>query len=186
MILGCYPSSLQHHYYSPIHTQIHELPASYIVTMGSSSLSSSLKDSDKKKKKNTKLKTDTASENKSTLHEQDENCRRHVEEAVESSATEAIQEEDKLEMSGQKSKSVVKDEQEKSATDDDQEGDDDDQNEENDETNILTETPFASLGVCEPLVDACNHLGWSSATLIQEKVLPDALSGRDIIGTCII
>jgi ATP-dependent RNA helicase DDX47/RRP3 len=50
------------------------------------------------------------------------------------------------------------------------------------EEDILTETSFASLGVCEPLVDACNHLGWKAATRIQERVLPDALNGRDIIG----
>jgi ATP-dependent RNA helicase DDX47/RRP3 len=55
---------------------------------------------------------------------------------------------------------------------------------ENDEQNdgIVTQTSFQSLGVCEALVDACNHLGWKSATRIQEKVLPDALAGRDIIG----
>ncbi len=59
----------------------------------------------------------------------------------------------------------------------------DDQNRvDENEMDILTETSFASLGVCEPLVDACNHLGWKGATRIQEKVLPDALSGRDIIG----
>jgi len=50
------------------------------------------------------------------------------------------------------------------------------------DTGILTETSFQSLGVCEAIVEACDHLGWKSATRIQEKVLPDALSGRDIIG----
>lgn len=47
---------------------------------------------------------------------------------------------------------------------------------------ILTETTFKSLGVCEPLCDACDKLGWKFSTRIQEKVLPDALLGRDIIG----
>ena len=47
---------------------------------------------------------------------------------------------------------------------------------------ILTETSFASLGVCEAICEACDKLGWKNATRIQEKVLPDALQGRDIIG----
>ncbi len=50
------------------------------------------------------------------------------------------------------------------------------------ETGILTDTSFASLGVCEPLCDACHKLGWKNATRIQETVLPEALQGRDIIG----
>jgi ATP-dependent RNA helicase DDX47/RRP3 len=49
-------------------------------------------------------------------------------------------------------------------------------------TDILTETTFKSLGVCEPLCDACDSLGWKYATTIQEQVLPEALKGRDIIG----
>jgi ATP-dependent RNA helicase DDX47/RRP3 len=55
-------------------------------------------------------------------------------------------------------------------------------NNDNSDKGIVTDTSFASLGVCESLVEACNHLGWKSATKIQEKVLPDALQGRDIIG----
>jgi len=51
-----------------------------------------------------------------------------------------------------------------------------------DEPDIVTKTSFKSLGVCDALVEACDNLGWSSATRIQEKVLPDALKGRDIIG----
>ncbi|CAJ1957254.1 unnamed protein product [Cylindrotheca closterium] len=50
------------------------------------------------------------------------------------------------------------------------------------EVGILTETSFASLGVCEAICEACDKLGWANATRIQEKVLPDALQGRDIIG----
>mmetsp|Transcript_63955 Transcript_63955/g.71471 ORF Transcript_63955/g.71471 Transcript_63955/m.71471 type:complete len:565 (-) Transcript_63955:104-1798(-) len=53
---------------------------------------------------------------------------------------------------------------------------------EKDEPDIITETSFKSLGVCEALVEACDNLGWKSATRIQEKVLRDALDGRDIIG----
>lgn len=50
------------------------------------------------------------------------------------------------------------------------------------EVGILTETSFASLGVCEAICEACDKLGWKNATRIQEKVLPDALQGRDIVG----
>jgi ATP-dependent RNA helicase DDX47/RRP3 len=54
--------------------------------------------------------------------------------------------------------------------------------EKSESTGVLTETTFKSLGVCEPLCNACDKLGWKYATRIQEKVLPDALQGRDIIG----
>eukprot|EP00934_Nitzschia_sp_Nitz4_P008877 Nitzschia sp. Nitz4//scaffold252_size28738//21085//22617//NITZ4_008100-RA/size28738-processed-gene-0.29-mRNA-1//-1//CDS//3329544278//8867//frame0 len=47
---------------------------------------------------------------------------------------------------------------------------------------VLTETSFASLGVCEPLQKALQTMGWTTATNIQAQVLPDALKGRDIIG----
>jgi len=50
------------------------------------------------------------------------------------------------------------------------------------DTGVLTQVSFKTLGVCDALVDACNQLGWESATRIQEKVLPEALAGRDIIG----
>ncbi|KAG7366576.1 ATP-dependent RNA helicase [Nitzschia inconspicua] len=65
---------------------------------------------------------------------------------------------------------------------DDNENDDNRDNQDDNDTGIVTQTSFQSLGVCESLVDACTHLGWTSATKIQEKVLPDALQGRDIIG----
>lgn len=68
-----------------------------------------------------------------------------------------------------------------SNVDDDGDGDDNANNNNNDDE-ILTETSFESLGVCKPLIEACNHLGWTAATRIQEKVLPDALNGRDVIG----
>lgn len=51
-----------------------------------------------------------------------------------------------------------------------------------DDGGIITETTFRDLGVCEALCEACDKLGWKSATKIQEKVLPEALQGRDIIG----
>jgi ATP-dependent RNA helicase DDX47/RRP3 len=56
------------------------------------------------------------------------------------------------------------------------------QKEEEEATGIMTEASFKSLGVCEALCEACDKLGWKNATRIQEKVLPDALQGRDIIG----
>jgi ATP-dependent RNA helicase DDX47/RRP3 len=55
-------------------------------------------------------------------------------------------------------------------------------NESSNDSDILTESSFKSLGVCEALCEACDKLGWKSATRIQESVLPDALKGRDIIG----
>mmetsp|Transcript_338 Transcript_338/g.721 ORF Transcript_338/g.721 Transcript_338/m.721 type:complete len:524 (-) Transcript_338:52-1623(-) len=47
---------------------------------------------------------------------------------------------------------------------------------------IVTQTTFKELGVCDAIVEACDNLGWKSATRIQEKVLLDALRGRDVIG----
>jgi len=51
-----------------------------------------------------------------------------------------------------------------------------------DEEDIITKTSFKELGVCDAIVEACDNLGWTSATRIQEKVLVDALNGRDIVG----
>lgn len=51
-----------------------------------------------------------------------------------------------------------------------------------DQASILTEKNFAQLGVCETLCDACDRLEWKTATRIQADVLPEALTGRDIIG----
>lgn len=41
---------------------------------------------------------------------------------------------------------------------------------------------FAELGVCEPLCEACNALGYPNPTEIQTEAIPYALEGRDIIG----
>lgn len=41
---------------------------------------------------------------------------------------------------------------------------------------------FHQLGVIEPLCDACAALGYKLPTPIQQKVVPHALEGRDIIG----
>mmetsp|Transcript_6733 Transcript_6733/g.11864 ORF Transcript_6733/g.11864 Transcript_6733/m.11864 type:complete len:461 (+) Transcript_6733:48-1430(+) len=41
---------------------------------------------------------------------------------------------------------------------------------------------FASLGVVEEVVQACDKLGWTSPTQIQREALPYALKGRDVIG----
>ena len=60
--------------------------------------------------------------------------------------------------------------------------DDTNDTEDNNEQDIVTQTTFKELGVCDAIVEACDNLGWKSATRIQEKVLKDALSGRDVIG----
>eukprot|EP00523_Entomoneis_sp_CCMP467_P019694 CAMPEP_0168818604 /NCGR_PEP_ID=MMETSP0726-20121227/7842_1 /TAXON_ID=265536 /ORGANISM="Amphiprora sp., Strain CCMP467" /LENGTH=508 /DNA_ID=CAMNT_0008870935 /DNA_START=21 /DNA_END=1547 /DNA_ORIENTATION=+ len=61
-------------------------------------------------------------------------------------------------------------------------------------SSVVTTDTFASLGVCEPLQEACQKLGWTYATQIQAQVLPEALlaqkndtkndntTPRDIIG----
>lgn len=41
---------------------------------------------------------------------------------------------------------------------------------------------FQSLGVCSIICEALLRMQWKFATSIQEKSLPSALSGRDIIG----
>ena len=40
--------------------------------------------------------------------------------------------------------------------------------------------PFASLGVCPPLIAALNHAGLTAPTPVQEQVLPAVLAGRDV------
>jgi hypothetical protein len=52
----------------------------------------------------------------------------------------------------------------------------------NGDDGIISEKAFGQLGVCEALCEATQLMGWKNATRIQEKVLPDALAGRDIIG----
>jgi ATP-dependent RNA helicase DDX47/RRP3 len=44
------------------------------------------------------------------------------------------------------------------------------------------EATFASLGLCDQLVQACKSLGWTKPSEIQRNTLPPALEGRDIIG----
>ncbi|KXJ11593.1 probable ATP-dependent RNA helicase DDX47 [Exaiptasia diaphana] len=44
------------------------------------------------------------------------------------------------------------------------------------------ETSFKSLGVVEPLCEACEQLGWKAPTIIQKESIPLALEGKDIIG----
>ena len=51
-----------------------------------------------------------------------------------------------------------------------------------DEQDMLTKTTFASLGLSEAVCEAASKVGWECATRIQSKVLPVALSGRDVIG----
>ena len=42
-------------------------------------------------------------------------------------------------------------------------------------------TPFASLGLPEPLARACESLGFASPTPIQQQAIPPALAGRDLL-----
>ena len=44
------------------------------------------------------------------------------------------------------------------------------------------EVTFQSLGLSEPLCEACKEMGFSKPTPIQQEALPWALQGRDIIG----
>ncbi|KNA17551.1 hypothetical protein SOVF_078560 [Spinacia oleracea] len=41
---------------------------------------------------------------------------------------------------------------------------------------------FKELNICEPLIEACNRLGWTAPTKIQADSIPHALEGKDIIG----
>ena len=41
---------------------------------------------------------------------------------------------------------------------------------------------FESLGLSEPLCEACREMGYTKPTPIQQEALPWALQGRDIIG----
>ena len=45
-----------------------------------------------------------------------------------------------------------------------------------------TTKTFASLGLAPALCEACDELGWKTASLIQAQAIPYALEGRDIIG----
>jgi ATP-dependent RNA helicase DDX47/RRP3 len=41
---------------------------------------------------------------------------------------------------------------------------------------------FASLGVIEPLCEACAKLGFVQPTPIQQEAIPAALQGSDVVG----
>ncbi|KAJ4843336.1 hypothetical protein Tsubulata_026709 [Turnera subulata] len=40
---------------------------------------------------------------------------------------------------------------------------------------------FEELGICEPLAEACDRLGWKNPTKIQVEAIPHALEGRDFL-----
>jgi ATP-dependent RNA helicase DDX47/RRP3 len=103
-----------------------------------------------------------------------------VEEAAASGDVPATKEEDvnQEEVVQKEESSSVAEQQEEKGETDPQETTEDDPN----DVGIMTDSSFKSLGVCEALCDACDKLGWKNATRIQERVLPDALKGRDIIG----
>ncbi|KAK0438770.1 P-loop containing nucleoside triphosphate hydrolase protein [Armillaria borealis] len=50
------------------------------------------------------------------------------------------------------------------------------------ETETESTATFESLGLSEPLLDAVRKLGYKQPTPIQQKCIPPALEGRDIIG----
>jgi len=50
------------------------------------------------------------------------------------------------------------------------------------ETMVTGSKTFEELGVCEPLVLACQQMGFTKPTQIQQESIPMALAGRDIIG----
>ncbi|XP_068635254.1 DEAD-box ATP-dependent RNA helicase 10-like [Aristolochia californica] len=41
---------------------------------------------------------------------------------------------------------------------------------------------FKSLGLCDPLAEACESLGWKAPSKIQADAIPHALEGKDLIG----
>ncbi|KAG9459456.1 hypothetical protein H6P81_003964 [Aristolochia fimbriata] len=41
---------------------------------------------------------------------------------------------------------------------------------------------FKSLGLCDPLAEACESLGWKAPSKIQAEAIPHALEGKDLIG----
>src|SRR5919201_4138290 len=43
-------------------------------------------------------------------------------------------------------------------------------------------SPFAELGLSQPLLDALHHLGYEEPTPIQEQAIPELLAGHDVIG----
>ena len=43
--------------------------------------------------------------------------------------------------------------------------------------------PFSKLGLCDPIVQALNELGYNTPTAIQKQAIPVVLSGKDLIAT---
>lgn len=53
---------------------------------------------------------------------------------------------------------------------------------EQEHTPEMEEVTFESLGVAKPLCDAIASIGWKKPTEIQQNSIPEAITGRDIIG----
>ncbi len=47
---------------------------------------------------------------------------------------------------------------------------------------MTIETPFASLGLAEPILRAIADAGYTTPTPIQAQAIPLVLAGRDVIG----
>ena len=43
--------------------------------------------------------------------------------------------------------------------------------------------PFSNLGLCDPILQAIEDLGYSTPTPIQKQAIPIILSGKDLIAT---
>lgn len=43
------------------------------------------------------------------------------------------------------------------------------------------EKSFKELGVCDQLVEACDNLGWKTASKIQAEAIPHALEGVRLV-----
>jgi len=64
----------------------------------------------------------------------------------------------------------------------DDDDDDDNNNDNNDNDDIGDNVTFESLGLPQPLVEAIKDIGWLKPTEIQLQAIPEAMTGRDIIG----
>jgi len=77
------------------------------------------------------------------------------------------------------------DDDDDSDNDNDNDDDDDDNNNDNTGDNDNEnddDVTFDSLGLPKPLIDAIKDLGWNKPTEIQMQSIPEAMTGRDIIG----
>ena len=139
----------------------------------------------KKKRKNNKKKirkvveAETPKEEPVIEKELEEEVEVEVDEKKETNNSEK---EEAAEAMDEEKEEIETKEEEKEESDAKEEEKEEPEAKEEEQLGVLSESSFKSLGVCEVLCEACEKLEWKVATRIQEKVLPDALQGRDIIG----